>query len=117
MLTPENTFNRDEVRETIDGSAGARWTSQFFLPHTAKAQQHVKRTHARTTPMTKTAAILLQCPAAREGGARIVHKDGAANAGRTANAASHLRVHFYVVRGKMRFFAGRTANNLILPTS
>jgi len=24
MLTPENTFDRDEVRETINGSAGAR---------------------------------------------------------------------------------------------
>jgi len=60
MLTPENTFNRDEVRGKMRFFAGAPQRILFFLPRTAKAPQHVKRTHARTTPMTKTAAMVAQ---------------------------------------------------------
>jgi len=73
--------------------------------------------------MTKTAAMVAQFfagsdrsedalggghfssgPAAREDGASIVHKDGAANAGRTANAASHLRVHLYVAQQRVQTY-------------
>jgi len=55
-------YHTPEVRGTItwlpvNGDCVILPTSYF--------KQHVKRAHARTTPTTKTAAILLQCPAAR----------------------------------------------------
>jgi len=42
MLTPENTFNRDEVRGKMRFFAGAPQIILFFLPRTAKAQQRVQ---------------------------------------------------------------------------
>jgi len=100
-------MTRDETAETSLRETGpVQQRPATGLQHHVHAQTYHPRIPTPTpTPMSTPA---------RDSG--IVHKDGAANAGRTANAASHRRVHFYLVRGKMRFFAGSTANNFILPT-
>jgi len=125
---------------TSSSSSSSSDTCTIPLRHarSAKAQQHAKRAHARTTPSTKTAPVSYTkmerqtqdvlrmphhiCEYTEYGEVFYGVKRQPYGARRHAphmeiyaNAWEYLKPN--EVRGKMRFFAGCTANNFILPTS